>query len=64
MLTDVKFRGEDGIVYLSDPLKIELKTVEPGILAVLLSPVSLIVLIGILLIIGYLFLKREGLIKA
>ncbi|WP_319579446.1 hypothetical protein [uncultured Methanospirillum sp.] len=64
VLTDVKFRGEDGIIYLSDPLKIELKTAEPGILATLLSPVSLIVLIGILLIIGYLFLKREGLIRA
>jgi|GEM_PF-2076838 len=64
VLTDVKFRGEDGIVYLSDPLKIELRTMEPGILAILLSPVSLIVLIGILLVIGYLFLKREGLIRA
>jgi len=60
VLTDVKYRGNDGSVYLSDPLKIQLATVEPGILAILLSPVSLIILLGIFLIIGYLFLKREG----
>lgn len=60
VLTDIKYRGEDGTVYLSDPLKIQLVTVEPGIITVLFSPVSLIILLGVFLILGYLFLKREG----
>ncbi|PWR73064.1 COG1361 S-layer family protein [Methanospirillum lacunae] len=60
VLTDIKFRGEDGSVYLSDPLKIELNTIEPGIIAILLSPVSLVILIGVILVFGYLFLRKEG----
>jgi hypothetical protein len=60
VLTDVKYRGEDESIYLSDPLKIELVTVQPGILAILLSPLALVIILGILLLIGYLFLKRMG----
>lgn len=60
VLTDIKFRGEDGTVYLSDPLKIELNTTDPGIIAILLSPVSLVILIGVILVLGYLFLRKEG----
>ncbi|PKL58620.1 MAG: hypothetical protein CVV33_10575, partial [Methanomicrobiales archaeon HGW-Methanomicrobiales-4] len=60
VLTDIKYRGEDGSVYLSDPLKIELTPEKPGILAILLSPLALVIILGIFLIIGYLFLKREG----
>ncbi|HWQ64672.1 MAG TPA: hypothetical protein VN429_09685 [Methanospirillum sp.] len=60
VLTDVKYRGDDGSVYLSDPLKIELNTTDPGIMAILLSPVSLVILVGAILVFGYLFLRREG----
>lgn len=60
ILTDVKYRGDDGLITISDPMRIELTTVEPGIITRLLSPLSLVVLTGILLIAGYLFLEREG----
>ncbi|MDD1723630.1 MAG: hypothetical protein LUQ07_00720 [Methanospirillum sp.] len=60
ILTDVKYRGDDGLISISDPMKIELTTVEPGLITQLLSPLSLVIIIGLLLIGGYLFLEREG----
>ncbi|MDX8551337.1 hypothetical protein KHC33_11170 [Methanospirillum sp. J.3.6.1-F.2.7.3] len=60
LLTDVKYRGEDNLVTLSDPMQIELETTAPGLAEVLLSPLSLVILLGILLIGGYYYMKRMG----
>ncbi len=60
LLTVVKYRGEDNLVTLSDPMQIELETTAPGVAEVLLSPLSLVILLGILLIGGYYYMKRMG----
>ena len=60
ILTNVKYLGEDGIVALSDPMQIEIETAPHGILAFLFSPISLVVIFGLLLIGGYMVLNREG----
>ena len=59
VLTDVKYRGEDGLIAISDPMRIEITTKEQGILSMLLSPVSLVIILGIVIIAGYLFIERE-----
>ncbi|HOJ95994.1 MAG TPA: hypothetical protein PK024_04040 [Methanospirillum sp.] len=60
VLTDVKYRGENGLVALSDPMRIEIDGAPHGILSYLLSPISLIILLGVILILGYGILKKEG----
>ncbi len=60
VLTDVKYRGESGLVALSDPMRIEIDAAPHGILSYLLSPLLLILLLGIILILGYFILKKEG----
>lgn len=60
VLTDIKYRGEDGLLAISDPMHIELTTIPPGIVDQLLSPLSLVILLGLLLIAGYLYLERKG----
>ncbi len=60
VLTDVRYRGGDGLVAISDPMYIELEGRPAGIETLIFSPLSLVILLGILLIAGYLFLKREG----
>lgn len=59
VLTDVKYRGEGGLIAISDPMQIEILTKEPGILSMLLTPVSLVIIIGVVIIAGYLFIERE-----
>jgi len=60
VLTDVKYRGEDGMIVVSEPMQIELNTVPQSVISMLMSPVSLVVVISILLILGYLVMKRKG----
>ena len=60
VLTDVKYLGEDQMVAISDPMKIEIETVPPGILTYLFSPIALVIILGVILILGYFFLRWEG----
>ena len=60
VLTDIKYRSQDGMVVISDPMRIDLNTVPQSILSRLLSPLSLVIALGILLILVYLIMRRQG----
>jgi hypothetical protein len=53
ILTDVRYRDGNGVLQLSDLLKINVETKKPGISGYLLSPPVIIAIIGVILIVAY-----------
>lgn len=60
VLSSMRYRGEGGLIALSDPMQIRLNTEPPGMVDLILTPLPLLIMIGILLTLGYLFLARSG----
>ena len=59
ILTDVRYRDENGVLQLSDLLKINVETKKPGISGYLLSPPVIIAIIGVILIVAYYLSNRR-----
>jgi len=59
ILTDIRYRDENGVLQLSDLLKINVETKKPGILGYLLTPPVIIAIIGVILIAFYYLSNRR-----